>query len=152
MEALNTAEASMMIRRPVEEVYNAFIDPDITCKFWFTDSTGKLEEGKKLTWTWAMYDVSAPLQVLKLAQNKEILISWGEAEQASKVSWEFQAIESNTFVRIKNFDFQSSGDTLHRQICDSVGGFTMVLAGLKAYLEHGIVLNLVGDKWPKEMQ
>jgi hypothetical protein len=30
-----------------------------------------------------------------------------------------------------------------------MGGFTMVLAGLKALLEHGIELNLVGDHHPE---
>jgi hypothetical protein len=29
-----------------------------------------------------------------------------------------------------------------------MGGFTMVLASLKALLEHGIVLNLVADHFP----
>jgi hypothetical protein len=29
--------------------------------------------------------------------------------------------------------------------------FYQELAGLKAYLEHGIELNLVGDRYPKEL-
>lgn len=32
-------------------------------------------------------------------------------------------------------------------IVDTTGGFTTVLDGLKAYLEHGIKLNLVEDKF-----
>jgi len=31
----------------------------------------------------------------------------------------------------------------------STGGFTIVLAGLKALLEHNIQLNLVADRFPK---
>jgi hypothetical protein len=34
----------------------------------------------------------------------------------------------------------------------SKGGFTWVLAGLKAYPEHGIELNLIGDAYPKELR
>ncbi len=36
-------------------------------------------------------------------------------------------------------------------IKDSTGGFTTVLAGLKAYLEHNIKLKLIEDKYPKEI-
>jgi hypothetical protein len=32
---------------------------------------------------------------------------------------------------------------------DSMGGFTIVLAGLKALLEHDVILNLVGDHHPE---
>jgi len=35
------------------------------------------------------------------------------------------------------------------QALDSVGGFNLVLAGLKAFLEHGIELNLVRDRFPQ---
>ena len=34
---------------------------------------------------------------------------------------------------------------------DATGGFTTVLDGLKAFLEHGINLNLIADKFPKEV-
>lgn len=30
------AKAEMLIRKPVEEVFEAFVDPEITSKFWFT--------------------------------------------------------------------------------------------------------------------
>jgi hypothetical protein len=33
-----------------------------------------------------------------------------------------------------------------------MGGFTWVLAGLKAYLEHNIMLNLIADRFPKELR
>jgi len=52
------AKAGMLIRRPASEVFEAFIDPAITSRFWFTKSTGRLEPGKHVTWTWEMYDVS----------------------------------------------------------------------------------------------
>jgi uncharacterized protein YndB with AHSA1/START domain len=35
------AKTGMLIRRPVSAVFEAFINPDITTKVWFTKSTGK---------------------------------------------------------------------------------------------------------------
>ena len=57
------AKAAMLIRKPVAEVFEAFIDPAITSRFWFTKSTGRLEPGKHITWTWEMYDVSVEVHV-----------------------------------------------------------------------------------------
>ena len=51
-------EAQMLIRKPAAEVFQAFIDPEITKHFWFTRSSGSLEEGKTITWEWEMYEVS----------------------------------------------------------------------------------------------
>ena len=41
-------ETQMLIRKPVAEVFNAFIDPEITSKFWFTSSLEKFSFGKTI--------------------------------------------------------------------------------------------------------
>ena len=52
MESSNSTvvEAQMLIRKPVTQVFEAFVDPEITTKFWFTKSSGKLELEKKARW------------------------------------------------------------------------------------------------------
>jgi uncharacterized protein YndB with AHSA1/START domain len=52
------AKTAMLIRRPVAEVFDAFINPEITTKLWFTKSSGRLEVGKPVKWEWEMYNVS----------------------------------------------------------------------------------------------
>jgi hypothetical protein len=49
------AKAEMLIRRPVAEVFEAFVDPAVTSRFWFTRSTGRLEVGRRVRWDWEMY-------------------------------------------------------------------------------------------------
>ena len=46
----------MLIRKPVKEVFEAIINPEITTKFWFTKSSGRLDENKKVEWVWEMYN------------------------------------------------------------------------------------------------
>ena len=46
------ANAEMLIRRPVTEVFEAFVDPSVTSRFWFSEGSGRLEPGKRITWTW----------------------------------------------------------------------------------------------------
>jgi uncharacterized protein YndB with AHSA1/START domain len=147
------AKAEMMIRKPVSEVFEAIINPEVTTKFWFTHSTGKLAEGKHVEWTWEMYNVTVPVYVKAIIPNERIIIEWGNNQQQSTVEFAFKILsEDKTYLTIKNFDFNSTGDELVSMIIDSTGGFALFIAGLKAYLEHNIQLNLVADKFPKELQ
>ncbi|RYY21978.1 MAG: polyketide cyclase [Chitinophagaceae bacterium] len=151
-ETNQTAEAGMMIRQPASVVYQAFIDPEITTKFWFTKSTGRLDQNETLTWTWEMYNVSTEVIVESLEPNKKISILWGGPGEKTHVDWTFTSLDgSRTFVHIKNHGFKGTLDEIISQVRDSTGGFTTVLDGLKAYLEHNIQLNLVSDKFPEEI-
>jgi len=148
----NSAKADMMIRKPIAEVFEAFINPEITTRFWFTKSTGILEEGKKVDWIWEMYNLTVPVFVKTIEPNKRILIEWGAGDDLSMAVWNFEVLSpTKTFVRIVNSNFRGNEEEVTNRVIDSTGGFTMVLAGLKAWLEHGIELNLIGDKFPPEL-
>jgi uncharacterized protein YndB with AHSA1/START domain len=140
------ADAQMLIRKPAADVYNAFIDPAITTKFWFTKSSGKLEVNKEVTWQWEMYNVSTKVVAKELVPNERIVFDWGTP--ATLVTFNFQAIDKDTtYVTVTECGYDKTGDELISIIRDSTGGFTTVVDGLKAYLEFGIQLNLVGDKF-----
>jgi uncharacterized protein YndB with AHSA1/START domain len=149
-KSLKCAEAQMMIRKPVADVFNAFIDPEITKNFWFTKGSGKLEIGKKVTWEWEMYNVSTPVVAKEISRNEKIVFEWDE--QPKTVEFNFKALNNNsTFVTVTECGYAETDDELLAVIKRSTGGFTIVLDGLKAFLEHNIKLNLVGDKFPKEV-
>ena len=138
------AKAEMLIRRPIAEVFAAFVDPAITTKFWFTKSSGKLESGKNVRWEWEMYDVFAQVYVKAMEHNKRILIEW-----PNLVEWVFTPRGNNTtFITITSSGFTGNDDEVASKAIDSMGGFSLLLAGCKAYLEHGIMLNLVADHNP----
>ncbi len=141
-------EAQMLIRKPAATVFEAFIDPAVTRHFWFTKSSGKLETGKTVTWEWEMYNVSTKVVVKEIIPDTKIAIQWSDPVTA--VDFNFQSLQDgSTYVVVREYDFKQTGDELLAIIRDSTGGFTTVLDGLKAYLEHGIDLNLIGDKFPK---
>lgn len=74
-------EAQMLIRKPIEDVFEAFINPEVTTNFWFTKSTGKLEEGKMITWEWEMYGAKTDVKVLQVIQNQLIKTEWANLQQ-----------------------------------------------------------------------
>lgn len=143
------AKAQMLIRRPVAEVFEAFVDPAVTTKFWFTKSSGKLEPGKEVQWDWEMYGASAQVSVKAVEENQRILIEWPGNGALCPVEWRFTPRPDNTtLVNISSWDFRGSDDEVAKQAIDATEGFALVLAGLKALLEHNVVLDLVADHNP----
>lgn len=147
------AKAAMLIRKPVAEVFEAFIDPAITSKFWFTKGSGRLEPGKDVQWDWEMYNVSAQVSVKEVEQNKRIRIEWESYGGPTSVEWRFTPqADGTTFVSITEAGFDGDAAAVAQYAIDSTGAFTMVLAGLKALLEHNIILNLVADRFPQGLE
>jgi uncharacterized protein YndB with AHSA1/START domain len=140
------AIAEMLIRRPVGEVFEAFVDPAITTKFWFTHGSGRLDSGDEIRWEWRMYGFSVPITVKEIVRNEKIVLDW--SEPPTVVVWTFAAMPQGTFVSIRNSGFSGDPDQCVQQAIDSAGGFSFVLAGCKAWLEQGVMLNLVGDRHP----
>jgi uncharacterized protein YndB with AHSA1/START domain len=80
------ARAHMLIRRPVDVVFESFIDPGITSRFWFTRGSGRLKQGTDVTWHWDMYAATAQVTVKAVEHNRRILIEW-----PTPVEWVWQA-------------------------------------------------------------
>jgi uncharacterized protein YndB with AHSA1/START domain len=145
-----TMKTGMLIRKPVAEVFDAFVNPAVTTKFWFTKSSGGLETGKQVQWEWEMYDISVPVTVKMIEPNARIVIEWPGYSGRTTVEWIFAPQkDGTTFVTITETGFTGTGDEVLKNVADSTQGFSLVLAGLKALLEHGVRLNLVADRYPK---
>ena len=144
-------EAKMLIRKPVSQVFAAFVDPAITSNFWFTKASGKLGVNKKIIWEWEMYGVSASIDVKEIIPDKKISIEWDDPRIQVEFKFEKQGNDA-TYVIITESGYTMTGDELLAKIKDSTGGFTTVLDGLKAYLEHNIKLNLIADKFPDKIR
>lgn len=143
------AKSAMLIRRPIDEVFGAFINPAVTSKFWFTKGSARLDEGTSVNWEWEMYNVSVPVDVKDVEVNERIVIEWPGVHGPQVVRWDFERKGAEaTFVAITETGFQGDDDSVLRQVADSTEAFTLVLAGCKAWLEHGLVLGLVKDRFP----
>ncbi|MEU4659987.1 SRPBCC family protein [Streptomyces sp. NPDC023723] len=139
----------MIIRRPPAEVWEAFADPSVTTRFWYSASTGRMVPGAELRWEWAVYGACVQVRVEAVEEGRLIRFAWGNYEQPTVVEMVFAAHPANaTFVTVTETGFQGSGDDAVGWVNDTVGGFTTVLCALKALLEHGIELGAVADHHP----
>ncbi|TPN96013.1 SRPBCC family protein [Mesorhizobium sp. B1-1-5] len=145
------AETAMLIRRPVAEVFEAIVDPAVTTKFWFTHSSGRLDEDKPVEWEWRMYGVSTKVEVSEIVPNEKIIMRW--SDPPTTVVWIFTEMpDEATFLEIRNFGFAGSADEQVKQAVESTGGFALVLAGAKAWLEQGLALGLISGRHPKGVE
>jgi uncharacterized protein YndB with AHSA1/START domain len=143
------SKAAMLIRRPVTEVFEAFVNPAITTQFWFTKSSGPLETGNTVKWEWELYNASTDVLVKAIEPNRRLVIEWDGYSGKAIVEWTFTDMgDGTTFVRITESGFSGTPAEIAQQAVDSTGGFTLVVCGLKALLEHNIHLNLVADRFP----
>jgi len=144
------AAQQLLIRKPVSEVFRAFSDPEITTKFWFNRSSGPLARGATLRWYFDIHGVWADVRVLEFESDQRVLIEWGDFDRGdvSTVEFTFEARpDDRTYVRIVNSGFTGDADAVLAKALDSVGGFSLVLAAAKAWLEHGVELHVVADKF-----
>ena len=145
-----SAATGMLICKPVAEVFEAIINPDITTNFWFTKGSERLATGKRVRWDWEMYDVSVQVTAKTIEPGKRIVIEWPGYSGPTTVEWRFTPWkDGTTFVAVTESGFTGDADQLVKYVADSTQGFTLMLAGMKAYLEHGLRLNLTGDRYPK---
>jgi uncharacterized protein YndB with AHSA1/START domain len=147
------AKTGMLIRKPVEEVFEAIVNPEITSRFWFSNGSGRLDTGSRVRWDWESHDVSIDVTAKAVEPNRRVLIEWPGYTGPTQVEWTFQAIpDGTTFVRVRESGWTGDGDELVRYVADSTQGFTLMLAGMKALLEHDIRLNLTLDRYPKGIE
>ena len=143
-----TAKAQTLVRRPREDVFNAFIDPQIMSKFWFVRKDQGLREGDTVIW----YVGDAPeafeieVRVKSIKQPSRITIEWGHGGQFTTVNWALEAQSSDvTRLVIEERGFKGSHDEIVSQALDSTCGFNQVVIALKALLEHDATINVVAD-------
>jgi uncharacterized protein YndB with AHSA1/START domain len=140
----------MLIRKPVAEVFEAFIDPEITAQFWFSRGSGRLDAGKPVEWFWDDYNVSSEVTAHAIIKDKLIFFTWpGPGGMVTTVNLIFTPRGTNaTFVSVEERGWDAGAKGLIDIIVGQTEGWTLVLAGLKAFMEHDIHLKLVADHNP----
>ncbi|MDG1857570.1 MAG: hypothetical protein P8I94_00620, partial [Emcibacteraceae bacterium] len=73
MDMIDTpvAKAEILIRKPIDQVFQAFTDPEIITKFWFDKSSGPLVNNACVEWTWSHFNMTIPVIVKEFVQNKK---------------------------------------------------------------------------------
>src|SRR3569832_110227 len=98
-----TVKVALKISAPVYDVFEAIVDPIKMKNYFISESTGRMEEGKTVTWKFLEMDLKFPVRVGKIEKDKFISFSWDDflSKEETKVEITLTPKENNsTFVHI----------------------------------------------------
>lgn len=125
------------IHKPVNDVFEAFVDPEKIGHFWFSSSSERWEQGKTITLKYAEYNAELAIKILELESNKKILYQWGANGEGHIVTISLEAMDQSTVIEVVEGGFNENDADFVAQILDNKEGWVFMLSCLKAYLESG---------------
>jgi len=132
-----TAKASLQIQKPVSEVFEAIVNPDYMTKYFISESSGRMETGKELTWEFGDFPVKFPVKVTQVQTNQSVSFVWDE-ETVVKITLESQP-DNSTVVKVTEGEKEMNEENL-KWLTGNTFGWGNFLDCMKAYLEYGINL------------
>ncbi len=134
----------MGILKPANEVFDAIVNPKRLSKYFTTTSSGRLEDGKSITWAWEDYNAEHEIKVQRVEQDKYISFKWNGSGSETLAEIFLDVInENHTLVKITESDFPADFKGAAKCM-GQTEGWTHFLCCLKAYLEHSVDLRLGG--------
>ncbi len=129
----------MKILKPVDEVFEAFVDPSRIGNFWFSSSSERWEQGKTVTLRYDEYDAQGDIKIMKIEENKKIVFQWGYMGEGHVVTITLRELESaSTIIEVNEEGFNENDDELISKLLGNKEGWVYVLTCLKGYLEFGV--------------
>jgi len=134
-------KAGIQILKPADEVFEAIVDPQKMTNYFISESSGRMEEGKQLTWKFPEFEGESPVRVSKIEKAKYISFYWGAEGEEMLVEMTLQPgkREDTTVVTITEKEMENNEAGI-KWLRGNTEGWANFLACLKAYLEYGINL------------
>jgi uncharacterized protein YndB with AHSA1/START domain len=127
------------ILKPVNEVFEAIIDPVKMSNYWFSSGSGRWEQGKTITLRYDEYDSQVDIKVMEIEANKKIVFQWGANGEGHVVTITLKELDNtSTIIEINEEGFNENDDELINDLLDNKEGWVYMLTCLKAYLEFGV--------------
>ncbi len=132
-------KVAIQILKPLDEVFEAIIDPVKMSNYFISKSSGKMEEGKIIKWQFPEFKAEAPVRVGKIERDKYISFYWDTGFELF-VEITLTSRESNFTVVTVTEKSRNNDEAGIKWLKGNTEGWANFLACLKAYLEYGINL------------
>lgn len=134
-------KAALQVLKPVNEVFEAVVDPSKMSNYFISQSSGRMEEGKKLVWKFPEFDMEVPVRVNKIDNDKYISFYWdGEDGKELLVEITLTVKDSDATLVTVTEKSRENDEKGIKWLKGNTEGWANFLACLKAYLEYGINL------------
>ncbi|MFI8492235.1 SRPBCC family protein [Peribacillus butanolivorans] len=127
------------ILKPVNEVFEAIVDPEKMSNYWFSSGTVRVEPGKTITWRYDEYNAEGVINVLEVEEDKKIVFSWGGYGQETVVTITLKELDNtSTIIEVNELGFKEDDPEIINKMIGQKEGWVYMLTCLKGYLENGI--------------
>jgi len=150
-------EVSGRIARPVDEVFEAVVNPEKLSGYFTTGGAkGRLETGATVMWDFHDFPGAFPVQVVEVEKNRRIILQWEAIDGApmedgkhvegnnagymTTVTMRFEDLgDGRTLVTIAEEGWRQTPGGLKASYGNCMGWSQMICA-MKVWVEHGINL------------
>lgn len=142
-------KVSGRISKPVEEVFEAVVNPDHLSQYFTTGGAkGRLETGATVTWDFADFPGAFPVKVERVVPNRQVVLRWEAQDDAPEgeeykphditVTMDFEPLDDGrTLITISEEGWRDTAKGLKASYGNCEGWAGMFFA-MKVWLEHGI--------------
>jgi len=129
----------MNIHKPVNEVFDALVDPIKIGNYWFSSSSERWEQGKSIILRYDEYGAEGMMNVLEVEENHKIVFSWGgESDEETVVTITLNELDqSSTHIEVNETGFKEDDPEIVNKMLGQKEGWVYMLTCLKGYLENG---------------
>lgn len=142
-------EISGRINKPVDEVFEAVVNPDQLSAYFTTGGAkGRLETGATVYWDFHDFPGAFPVEVVEVEKNRRIILQWAADDGAddpagaysTTVTMRFESLDDGrTLVSIAEEGWRKTDVGLESSY-GNCSGWMQMLCAMKAWLEHGVNL------------
>jgi uncharacterized protein YndB with AHSA1/START domain len=133
-------KAALQISKPVNEVFEAIVDPSKMSNYFISKGSGRMEEDKEITWQFPEFDMDFPVRISKIERNKFISFHWDMDGIELLVEMTLVPRDGNSTVVTITEKGRNNDEAGIKWLKGNTEGWANFLACLKAYLEYGINL------------
>jgi len=129
----------LKIKQPAHKVFEAIISPSEIGHYWFSSSSERWVEGKRITLRYEEYSAEGIISVLEIETNKKIVFSWGEEHgEVTIVTIALEEYQGQTIIEVVESGLSAHDPEIVKKMMGQKEGWIYTLTCLKGYLENGI--------------
>lgn len=133
-------KTALQISKPVNEVFEAIVDPTKMSNYFISKGSGRMEEDTQIIWQFPEFDMNFPVRVSKIEINKYISFYWDMDGIELLVEMILAPRDNNSTVVTITEKGRNNDEAGIKWLKGNTEGWANFLACLKAYLEYGINL------------
>jgi uncharacterized protein YndB with AHSA1/START domain len=133
-------KTALQIGKPVNDVFEAIVDPDLMSNYFISKSSGRMVEGKTIMWRFPEFEMEFPIRVGQIEKDKYISYYWEVDGSDLFVEMTLATARNNSTVVTITEKSMKNDEAGIKWLQGNTEGWANFLACLKAWLEYGINL------------